>query len=153
MKIRPVTAKSVRRDICNRILRSLPDWFGIEEAINDYVRNAADLPMFCCFDGHTAAAFLSVKIHYKYSAEVYVMGVLPQYHRRGIGRELLKSAEVFLKKKGVRFLQVKTLSPSRSCREYEITRKFYLAQGFVPLEEFKTLWGAANPCLLMIKGI
>jgi hypothetical protein len=55
------------------------------------------------------------------------------------------------RQKGAKFLTVKTLSPARVNKEYDLTRKFYLSVGFLPLEEFKLLWGEANPCLQMIK--
>jgi hypothetical protein len=44
-------------------------------------------------------------------------------------------------------LTVKTLSPSRPDPNYAGTRRFYEAVGFLPIEEFPTLWGANNPCL------
>ena len=34
---------------------------------------------------------------------------------------------------------------------YDKTRKFYLKYGFTPVEEFKSLWGEHNPCLMMVK--
>lgn len=34
----------------DRILRSLPDWFGIEEAIVDYVKKARDLESYVAVD-------------------------------------------------------------------------------------------------------
>ena len=79
------------------------------------------------------------------------MGILSQYHRKGIGHALLNAAEIELRNAGVKFLTVKTLSESRESKEYAQTRKFYLKMGFTPLEEFKTLWDDFNPCLFMVK--
>ncbi len=79
------------------------------------------------------------------------MAVLPQYHRRGIGRRMIAHAEHVLASEGVEFLQVKTLSANRPDEGYEQTRQFYLAYGFRPLEEFPELWGGENPALQMIK--
>ena len=81
------------------------------------------------------------------------MAVDRSWHRRGVGRALLRAVEADLERDGVRFLQVKTLSASRANDDYEQTRRFYLAQGFVPLEEFPTLWDEANPCLQMVKAL
>jgi ribosomal protein S18 acetylase RimI-like enzyme len=81
------------------------------------------------------------------------MGILPEFHRRGIGRRLVTRFEEILLADGVRWLQVKTLSPSRENEEYRRTREFYVRLGFEPLEEFKTLWGEANPCLQMVKRL
>ncbi len=88
-----------------------------------------------------------------YAAEVYVMAVLPELHRQGIGRMLLEHAEEMLATDGVEFLQVKTLAPSKPDVGYDKTRAFYLACGFRPLEEFPDLWDPENPALQMIKVI
>ena len=81
------------------------------------------------------------------------MAVMPEHHRRGIGRAMLDCAEKFLAADGVRFLQVKTLSSARPDEGYDKTRAFYLAYGFVPLEEFPLLWDPANPALQLIKTV
>ena len=81
-----------------------------------------------------------------------MIAVLPEHHGKGLGTGLVKAAEARARKRGARYLTVKTLSPSKPNDEYEKTRRFYRSAGFVPLEEFKTLWGEANPCLLMIKS-
>ena len=91
--------------------------------------------------------------HSGFAAEVYVMAVLPELHRRGIGLALLRHAEGMLAADGVEFLQVKTLAPSKPDAGYAKTRAFYLAYGFRPLEEFPDLWDAENPALQMIKNV
>ena len=47
---------------------------------------------------------------------------------------------------------MKTLGPSYPDAGYAKTRSFYLARGFVPLEEIHGLW-EQNPCLLLVKRI
>ena len=79
------------------------------------------------------------------------MGVLPRWHRHGIGRALLTRAEAYVR--GRRFLTVKTLAPSHPDENYRATRRFYEAMGFLPLEELPELWGPQNPCLVMIKTL
>lgn len=141
---------------CEPILRALPDWFGIEQAIIEYVAAIDSLPTFLAHDGHSDSepiGFMSVKRHSAQCAELYVLGVLASHHRRGVGRALLEKTEQWLIDDSVRFLQVKTLSPSRPCIHYDDTRRFYEAMGFVHLEELKTLWGERNPCLMMIKSL
>ena len=138
-----------RSRICEAVLRSLPEWFGIEEATAAYVRDVAELPTFAVGD----EAFLSLKLHTANAAEVYVMGVRPDHHRRGLGAALLDAAESYLRARGVEYLQVKTLGPSRPSESYARTRAFYEASGFVPLEELHGLWSEGNPTLIMIKGL
>lgn len=139
--------------ICNDLLRSLPLWFGIEEAIQNYVKEVESMPMLAAFDGARVVGFYSLNFHNAFTAEIHVMAVHPEFHRRGLGRELQARAEEFLKKKNFEFMSVKTIASSKPNREYALTRKFYEAMEFRPVEEFKTLWGEANPCLLMIKKL
>lgn len=136
--------------ICEPILRSLPEWFGIEEATQHYIQAIETLPTFLALEGDNALGFLSIKQHNQHAAEIYVMGITPEAHRQGIGRALVKAAKEYLRGLGVEYLQVKTLSPSREDRHYTRTRRFYLAMDFRPLEEFTNLWGKENPCLQMI---
>lgn len=137
---------------CERILRSLPDWFGIEKAILDYIADSERmLTLVADTEAQAKVGFLTLNFHNEFSAEVHVMGILPDFHGRGLGTALLKEAEAILARKGTKFLTVKTLAPSGESEAYQKTRKFYEASGFLPLEEFKTLWGEDNPCLMMIK--
>jgi GNAT superfamily N-acetyltransferase len=145
---REVQDPEERSRICEYVLRELPEWFGIEEATAAYIRDVAELPTFAVRDD----AFLAVKRHTPRAAEVYVMGVRPGHHRGGLGTALLAAAEDYLRGLGVEYLQVKTLGPSHASEEYERTRHFYEARGFVPLEELHELW-EHNPCLLMVKRL
>ena len=137
-----------RSRLCESILRELPDWFGIEEATAAYIRAVVELPTFAVGDD----GFLALKLHTPRAAEVYVMGVRPGRHRSGIGTALLAAAEDYLRERGVEYLQVKTLGPSRPSDGYERTRRFYEARGFIALEEIHGLW-EQNPCLLMVKRL
>ena len=74
-------------------------------------------------------------------------------HRRGIGTALLERAEQELRGAGVRYLQVKTLGPSQPDDEYERTRLFYEARGFVALEEMLDVWPEDNPMLILVKAL
>lgn len=137
--------------ICDELLHALPDWFGIEEAIVSYVRQAAQLPFWAAVDGEAAVGFAAVQPHGRYAAELCVMGIRREYHRRGLGRRLVSACERYCRETGVEFFTVKTLDESREDSGYESTRRFYLAMGFRPLEVFKTLWGESNPCLMLVK--
>jgi GNAT superfamily N-acetyltransferase len=137
-----------RSRLCESVLRELPEWFGIEEATAAYIRDVADLPTFAAGED----GFVSLKLHSPQAAELYVMGVRPRAHRRGLGTALLDAAEAYLRARGVEYLQVKTLGPSDPDAGYARTRSFYLARGFVPLEEIHGLW-EHNPCLLLVKRL
>jgi len=139
--------------ICESILRSLPDWFGIEEAVMDYIHKAAENPAIIAWDGDTAVGFLVIHHHNPYSAEIFVMGVIPEYHLRGVGRALVQKAEEMLQKAGVEYLQVKTLAATHPDPGYAKTRNFYQAVGFRPLEVLPQIWDERNPCIIMVKAL
>jgi ribosomal protein S18 acetylase RimI-like enzyme len=139
--------------VCTPILRSLPAWFGIEAAILQYSTEIDHLPTWLACDAEQVIGFMSLKQHNRYSAEVYVMGVLTEIQRQGIGRRLIDQAQAWLKSRAVEYLQVKTLGPSHSDESYARTRAFYTAMGFRSLEEFKQIWDEHNPCLIMIKKL
>ena len=139
--------------ICEDILRSLNDWFGIEEATKAYIKGVEDTLFLIACDNEKPVGFISLKKHYSFSYEIYVMGIYKEYHNRGIGSRLVRQAERLLKEKGAKFLQVKTLSENRPNKFYDKTRTFYLKNSFTPLEEFKTLWDEFNPCLLLVKNL
>jgi GNAT superfamily N-acetyltransferase len=149
VNVAEVETPDARSRVCEKVLRDLPEWFGIEEATAAYVRDVAQLPTFAVGD----EAFLSLKQHTPHAAEVYVMGVREQSQGRGLGSALLAAAEEYLRRLGVEFLQVKTLGPSRPDEHYERTRRFYEARGFVALEELHGLWDEDNPTLVMVKKL
>lgn len=138
--------------ICEDILRSLPDWFGIESSILEYIKDVQTMT-FWVAAGPEPIGFIAVAKHNKYTAEVHVMGVAPGFHGQKIGSKLLQTAEKSPISQGFKFLTVKTISESKPHEHYDKTRSFYLAFGFLPLEEFKTLWGEHNPCLMLVKTL
>jgi ribosomal protein S18 acetylase RimI-like enzyme len=139
--------------VCASILRALPEWFGIEKAIQDYQHEIETLPTFLARSGGNVAGFLSLKQHNPFSAEIYVMGVRPEAQRGGIGQALVEAAESHARELGVEYMQVKTLGPSRPDKDYAGTLAFYAAMGFRPLEEFPQIWGEHNPCLILVKSL
>jgi ribosomal protein S18 acetylase RimI-like enzyme len=139
--------------LCVPLLRLLPNWFGIEEAILNYEREIEHLPTFLAKTDGRVLGFLSLKQHTPYSAEIYVMAVHPDIQRGGIGRALVEAAEAHACGLGIEYMQVKTLGPSRPDENYAKTRAFYEALGFRPLEEFKQIWDEKNPCLILVKRL
>ncbi len=147
------TDENSRSKYCNQILRSLPCWFGIESAIVDYVNDVKTMDTWLAIDHKDVIGFISINKHSSSTAEIHVMGIEENHHRKGIGDLLIKTAEKKLAQEGFRFLTVKTLSESHPDENYKKTRLFYLKYGFSVVEEFKTLWSEDNPCLFLIKPI
>jgi GNAT superfamily N-acetyltransferase len=149
MTVTAVDDPAERSRICEDVLRELPGWFGLAEANARYVQEVSGLATFAV----GRDAFLALRLHTPKAAEVYVMGVRPELHGRGLGSALLEAAEEHLRDRGVEYLQVKTLGPSRPSERYERTRGFYEARGFVALEEISGIWDADNPCLILVKRL
>ncbi len=80
------------------------------------------------------------------------MGVLQEFHRFGIGRELFKSALEYAKNNGYEFIQVKTVAMGYY-EDYDRTNKFYKSLGFKEFEVFPTLWGEDNLCQIYIMSV
>jgi ribosomal protein S18 acetylase RimI-like enzyme len=130
----------------------LPEWFGIPEAVETYVREVEQHPMLAAHDDSgLVTGFVAVKQQSPLTFEAFVLGVRPKSHRQGIGRALFAAAEEFSRQAGGRYLTVKTISAISPDPHYAVTRTFYEAIGFEALEEFPLLWGKSNPCLMMIK--
>ena len=153
MTVRFITDKTEKKNISSKILYSLPAWFGIPEATASYIEQSAEMPFIAAFDHDTPIGFLAVKETSPSAAEVYVMGALPQYHRKGTGKALIESCTAYCKDKGYSLLHVKTLDASCPDEGYEKTRRFYTAMGFLPLETMKELWGEDSPCIVMVKPL
>lgn len=140
-----------RGGLCRQVLESLPEHFGIPEAVEGYVRAVEDLPVYAVRSGGDRVGLVALKEQSERTTEVFVMGILPTHQRGGLGARLVRAAERHARERGMKLLSVKTLSPARENEEYARTRAFYRAMGFFPVEEFSTLWGEGNPCLLMAK--
>lgn len=138
--------------IAREILDALPEWFGIPESTENYVRESANMPFWAAYDGEKAVGFVSLKETGRATGEIFVMGVLPGMHRSGVGKALFGALEQGAMEMGYTYLQVKTVQMGKY-EIYDRTNRFYLAMGFSELECFPELWGEANPCQIYVKYI
>lgn len=153
MKIEKIEDEILKKEICLKILRDLPEWFGIESSLLTYSEEVVGKDFYTAVISGEPVAFVSLKINNESTAEVYVIGILKKFHRMGIGQILIENIEKILKEKGYKLLMVKTLSESRDNEAYAKTRLFYKKTGFLPLEEIVEIWGKDNPCLIMVKTL
>lgn len=138
---------------CERVLRSLSPWFGIEKSLVDYVRATSRHPTFSLEEGDELLAFLTLWKHFPESWEVHCIAVHADHRGRGLGRRLHEHAERWLAAAGCRILQVKTLAADHPSPEYAETRAFYERLGYSPLEVHPMLWDPKNPALQLVKWI
>ncbi|MDA9008754.1 GNAT family N-acetyltransferase [Alphaproteobacteria bacterium] len=82
-----------KTEVARSILQTLPDWFGIPESLEEYVVDAASQPMLACVLAEQTVGFLTLEKHNELNTEIAAFGALPNFHRRGIGRQLIAAAE------------------------------------------------------------
>ncbi len=152
MEIKQITDGSTKRKVARLVLEALPEWFGIRRAREEYIAESDNKIFFCAFDGDRPVGFLYLKETGRDTVELYVMGVLKEFHRMGIGRELFNRAKEAAGKQGYSFIQVKTVKMGKY-EEYDRTNKFYLSLGFKELEVFPTLWDEWNPCQVYVMSL
>lgn len=140
--------------VVKSLLTGLPEWFGIPEAVDQYVADSATLPtVLATDDANEPVGVLVHRRHFPESVEIHVMAVARGRHRQGIGRALIDGLVTHARAEGARLISVKTLGPTNPDAGYAKTRAFYRACGFLPVEELPELWGEHNPCLLMVMPI
>ena len=150
-RVRALQPEDVTR--CAEILYALPEWFGLEAANRAYVESLRVLPGAVAICEEQVAGFVALFEHDPRSFELHVLAVAREQHRRGIGTALVRVAEQLARRRGARWLHVKTRGPATPDPDYERTRLFYLAAGFEPLFETPALWGPENSALVMVKSL
>jgi len=138
--------------LCEPILRSVPEWFGIEEATQVYIRRAGELPTWIAHIDGAPAGFISIDQPFPRAADIFCIAVQKDLHGRGVGTAMVRHVEESLRGRGVEYLQVKTMGPSKPNAAYARTMHFYEKCGFVPLEELHGVWPGL-PCLILVKRL
>lgn len=152
MEIKQIADNKEKQKITRMILESLSDWFGIKESRENYIKDSADCDFIVAYDDEKPVGFICLKPTGKDTVELYVLGVLKQYHRKGIGKRLFEEAKQLAISKGYLFIQVKTVKMGKY-KEYDDTNRFYLSLGFKEFEIIEDLWGKENPCQIYVMSI
>ncbi|MFA7109351.1 MAG: GNAT family N-acetyltransferase [Sphaerochaetaceae bacterium] len=139
--------------ICRKVLEDLPMWFGLPESTNEYCEKVKEYEFVVICNAEEKIGFASIRENSEYVSELFVLGIMEKYHRKGIGKLLMEYLYKELKKKKIQYLEVKTLDESRESEEYKMTRLFYKKMGFIPFDVLENEWGKENPCLIMLKDL
>ena len=150
--IRVIEDKNEKENISRAILTQLPEWFGLPDSMNEYISCSKEMPFWACFDEETPIGFIALKETSNATAEIYVMGILKEYHRNGLGHLLWRAFLQYAKEHGYEYVQVKTVKKGKY-KEYNITNAFYENLGFKELECFPNLWDEWNPCQVYVNYI
>ena len=146
--IRRIECPEEKMGIARSVLVKLPEWFGIPESTAEYIAGCAQLPFWAADE----SGFIAMRRTGEYAAEIYVMGVIPECHRKGVGRRLFEALREEARRQGLEYLHVKTVQMGKY-EIYDRTNLFYKSLGFRELECIPELWDAANPCQLYIMRI
>jgi len=153
MKIYEIINSEQKSKITLEILESLPEWFAECNAVEKYSQDVKTLHYYVIEENSHSVGFCCLKRINEYTSEIYVMGIKKEFHHSGIGTFSIMEISKKLLQDGYKILMVKTLGASANYEYYESTRKFYLKNGFIPLEEYHEIWGKENPCLIMVKPL
>lgn len=141
-----------KKVIARKILESLKEWFEVEESREGYIRDCVDWIFLAAKDDDKEVGFLCLKETGNATVELAVMGVLKDYHRNGIGRQLVNKAKEVAKSSGYEFMQVKTVKMGMY-EDYDKTNRFYISCGFKEFELFPLYWDEANPCQIYVMSL
>ncbi|MCT1558016.1 GNAT family N-acetyltransferase [Helcobacillus massiliensis] len=139
-------------DDVRRIIATLPEWFGLPDANQEYIDAAETKETWTVRADGAVIGVALIDRHFEHVAEVHFMAVDREYLGCGVGTALMAAIEADARERGVALLEVKTLGASHPDKGYAKTRRFYEKVGFLPLEE-TDLWGEDNPCLFMVKPL
>lgn len=141
--------KNKKKAVARKVLEALNDWFEVEESREKYIAESADQIFLAAKENDDHVGFLCLKKTGNATVELAVMGVLKEFHRKGLGRELFEEARKIAVKEGYSFMQVKTVQMG-VYDDYDRTNLFYLSCGFKELEVIEEIWGKDNPCQIYI---
>ncbi|WP_193071993.1 GNAT family N-acetyltransferase [Brevibacterium sp. FME37] len=96
-------------DDVDRLLLSVPEWFGRPESNAEYVDDARTMETW------TVRSDVGEVV--------------------GVGTAMMRAVAADVRARGAQLLQVKTLGASSPDPNYDLTRHFYEKMGFLPLEE------------------
>ena len=141
-----------KKAIAKTVLEDLTEWFEVEKSRESYIHDCTGWIFLAAKNDDRVTGFLCLKETGNATVELAVMGVMKEYHRNGIGRELVEKAKEVAKAVGYEFMQVKTVKMGMYA-DYDSTNLFYISCGFKELEVFPLLWDEANPCQIYVMSL
>jgi len=150
--IEQIFDKGEKRTIARKVLEALKDWFEVDESREQYIHESADRIFIAAKENNEYVGFLCLKETGRDTVELAVMGVLMEYHRSGIGRQLFEKAMAIAVSEGYSFMQVKTVQMGKY-PDYDKTNLFYISCGFKEFEVFPEYWDEDNPCQIYVMSL
>jgi len=133
ISIREYTGKDFNEIM--KVAKALPEWF-TEGGVKNIAVDILFQKGFVAIYDDTVVGFISFFVS-EAAGHIGWMGIVPSYHRKGMGKKLLEKLFSELKAKGVKEVLVNTLGDSVEYEPYEKTRIFYRSAGFTDFERIK----------------
>lgn len=136
IQIEKITGERAKT-LCQTITTELPEYFGLPEANEHYAIGVTNRINFAAKKDDNYIALISIDFPYPNNANIYWMAVRRDFHRQGVGKQLIDAACHFAETQGAKTITVETLSPSASEENYLKTYLFYQSVGFKALFDLK----------------
>lgn len=150
--VKEIYDKTEKQRISRNILEALKEWFEVDESREKFIAESADQLFIAAEEDGKYVGFLTLKQTGNATVELAVMGVLKEYHRKGIGREIFELAKETARSQGYAFMQVKTVAMGKY-PDYDRTNLFYISCGFKEFEIFPEYWDEDNPCQIYVMAL
>lgn len=141
IEIRRIDEPATKSRLCAELAAQLPKWFGRTESNKKYAVGIIERDALVGLLDGEPRGLIAFDHHFASTCNVWWLAVHPAAHRMGLGRALLERVAQHARERGCRFLTVETMSPRAVSPEFEITRRFYKAVGFIPLVETEKATG------------
>jgi ribosomal protein S18 acetylase RimI-like enzyme len=133
--------------------KALHQWF-TELGVQQIAKDLQTQKGLVALEDESTAGFVTYVITVDEKvAELTWIAVHPEFHRKGIGRCLVKALEKVLVKLGVSALEVSTVADSVEYEPYARTRSFYHALGFSDVRVDRKWYPSGDDRLLLRKPL
>ncbi|GAN26124.1 MULTISPECIES: GNAT family N-acetyltransferase [Legionella] len=136
IQIEKITGE-LAKALCQKITAELPEYFGLPEANEHYAIGVTKRINFAAKKDDNYIGLISIDFPYPNNANIYWMAVRRDFHRQGVGKQLIDEACHFAITQDAKTITVETLSPSESEENYLKTYLFYQSVGFKALFDLK----------------
>jgi ribosomal protein S18 acetylase RimI-like enzyme len=138
---------------CLDVIRSVPEWFGYEGAVEAVATALGSQEGFVALEGSVVAGFVTIEPAFDESLEITYLAVHADHRRSGFGGLLVHAVAELARARDIPSVCLLTLGPSAGSTHQAETISFYRAIGFWRAKEFYLrTWGGA-PTLLMVAPV
>lgn len=120
-------------DLCHAIIENLPQYFHMPGMNESYAPGMYPRINLAIKFDDLYVGLLGLEFPYPENAHIYWMGIMSNFHRKGLGTLLVQEAFKIALLKNAQTMSVETLSPLERDENYLKTYHFYKKCGFTPL--------------------